>query len=170
MARETRESFFDDLATGLANGGISRRGALKSIGAGAVAFAIGPFFPEQAEALTESQHRQCRRRGGLPVARGECNCALTCCSNTGFDALGCEGNPECTCFKTIEGGGFCGVHGECEPCTTSAECTPDWRCVVSTCCGEPTCLPPCTADNVATVAASDLIGQTSGSSRGRLRH
>jgi hypothetical protein len=33
--------------------------------------------------------------------------------------------------------------------------------VVETCCGEPTCLPPCTEEDVEDAAASHPIGQTS---------
>jgi hypothetical protein len=155
--RSEDSSYFDDLATGLADGSISRRRALKWIGAGAVAFAIAPLFPEQAEAHRNRQRRRCRRRGGTPVERGECHCGYQC----GSDVAGCDENPDCTCFKTIENRGFCGVHGFCVPCTASSECQPGWRCVVDTCCGEPTCLPPCTEENVAAAAASHPIGPTS---------
>ena len=51
------EQFSDDLARGLDEGSISRGQALKCIGAGAVALAIGPLFPQQAEALTRKQRR-----------------------------------------------------------------------------------------------------------------
>ena len=150
-------SYFDDLATGLADGSISRRQALKGIGAGALAFAIGPLFPEQAEALTRRQRRRCRRRGGIPVERGQCHCT---------EQSTCEGNPEifceggvCHCFLTTENRGFCGQHGQCVPCTASAECPAGWRCVVNTCCTDefdnpvPTCLAPCEAEDDASIVA-----------------
>jgi len=141
-------SYFDDLATALADGSISRRQALKGIGVGALAFAIGPLFPEQAEALTRRQRRRCRERGGIPVEEGECHCTeQSLCA--GNPEIHCEGNPDCHCFKTVGGRGFCGRHGLCTPCTASSECPAGWRCVVNTCCTdefgnpEPTCLPPC---------------------------
>jgi hypothetical protein len=149
-------SYFDDLATALADGSISRRQALKGIGAGALAFVIGPLFPEQAEALTRAQRRRCRRRGGQPVESGECHCAYLCQEP---EVMGCEGNPECTCFKTVGNRGFCGRHGQCQPCTASSECPPGWRCVVNTCCTDdfgnpvPTCLPPCEAEDDPNLAA-----------------
>jgi hypothetical protein len=67
-------------------------------------------------------------------------------------------------LKTIENRGFCGVHSSCIPCTASAECPPGWRCVVETCCGEPTCLPPCPDDDddvAAPTVSGPLIGPTS---------
>jgi hypothetical protein len=159
-------SYFDDLATVLADGSISRRQALKWIGAGALAAAIGPLFPEQAEALTRRRRRRCRRRGGNPVERGECHCAFLC--QDPF-VMGCEGNPECTCFRTTENRGFCGRHGFCEPCTASSECPPGWRCVVDTCCGDPTCLPPCEVDeddpNLAAAAEDPNAPRSDGALR-----
>jgi hypothetical protein len=148
-------SYFDDLATALADGSISRRQALKGIGAGALAFAIGPLFPEQAEALTRRQRRRCRRRGGLPVERGECHCGSQCEA-----PIRCEGDPECVCAKTTENRGFCArdVVGCGEPCTASSECPPGWRCLVASCCtdeeGNPVnlCLPPCEAEDDPNVA------------------
>ena len=151
-------SYFDDLATGLADGSISRRQALKGIGAGALAFAIGPLFPEQAEALTRAQRRRCRQRGGIPVERGECHCTeQSLCEDN--PEIHCEGNPECHCLMTVAGRGFCGRHGSCVPCTASSECPAGWRCVVNTCCTDdfgnpvPTCLPPCEAGDDARIVA-----------------
>jgi hypothetical protein len=152
-------SYFDDLATALADGSISRRQALKSIGVGALAFAIGPLFPEQAEALTRVQRLRCRRRGGLLVERGECHCTeqSLCADNA---EIHCEGNPDCHCFKTVEKRGFCGRHGDCVPCTASAECPQGWRCVVHTCCTDeednpiPTCVRPCEAEEDPNLVAA----------------
>jgi hypothetical protein len=162
-------SYFDDLATGLADGSISRRRALKWIGAGALAFAIAPLFPEQAEALTRRQRRRCRRRGGRPVERGECHCAFQCGVS---EIITCEDNPDCLCIETTENRGFCAFNAECAQlfaCTDSSECPPDWRCVVGGCCTDefgnpvPACVPPCEAEDdpsLAAISGAPLIGTT----------
>ena len=158
-------SYFDDLATALADGSISRRRALKWIGAGALAAAIGPLFPEQAEALTRRQRRRCRRRGGVPLERGECHCGFQCGLSVNIQ---CEGNPNCICLQTVGNRGFCAFNAECaqlRACTASSECPPGWRCVVGHCCTDefgnpvPACAPPCEAEDDpnlgATAAAAD---------------
>jgi hypothetical protein len=141
-------SHLDDLAKALYEGTISRSQALKWLGAGAVAFAIGPLFPEQAEALTREQRRRCRRRGGVPLERGNCNCGETCQSRR---SPPCQGNSNCTCYRTTEGRGFCGRIALNPPifCTSSAQCSPNQRCVVSQLdpvgggCRRRICLPAC---------------------------
>ena len=157
----THNFHLDRLARGLADGAISRHRALKLIGAGAVAFVIGPVFPERAEALTKKQLRRCRRRKGLPVERGQCHCADTCASD---DAqFTCGGDPTCTCLKTTENRGFCGRHGSCIPCMSSGDCGLGFRCAVATCCLEPTCIAECAT---AAGAASRETGPTSGRTSG----
>jgi hypothetical protein len=49
MARQTTESSFDELTRGLANGGVSRREALKWLGAALLGGALA-FTPKVAEA------------------------------------------------------------------------------------------------------------------------
>jgi hypothetical protein len=136
--------YFDDLAKGVADGSISRRQALKWLGAGAVALAIGPLFPEQAEALTRRQRRLCRRKGGTPLERGNCHCGFNCLTAT--QPFTCQGNPNCTCFRTTENRGFCGA--DVAPCSTifcsaSGDCPAGSRCVVDDCCDLPFCVRPC---------------------------
>jgi hypothetical protein len=162
-------SYFDDLATALADGSISRRQALKGIGVGALAFAIGPLFPEQAEALTRRQRRRCRRRGGQPLEEGECHCAFQCGES---EFISCEDDPNCLCVETVGGRGFCAFDAQCAQlfaCTSSSECPPGWRCVVGGCCIDasgnfvPVCVPPCEAEddpNLAAVSAAPLSGTT----------
>jgi hypothetical protein len=139
-----REQFFDDLAKGLDDGSISRGRTLKWIGAGAVAFAIGPLFPAQAEALTRRQRRRCRSGGGAPLGKGNCHCAYNCpVDDTPFT---CKNNPTCKCYQTTEGRGFCAGSFGCpgQTCISSINCAPGWKCVVNTCCNPSTiCVPPC---------------------------
>jgi hypothetical protein len=135
-------AYLDELARGVADGSISRGQALKWLGAGAVAFAIGPLFPEQAEALTRRQRRRCRNRGGTPLERGECNCGLKCGAN--LSRFTCQGNPNCTCHQTTEGRGFCGQSICGTACTASGDCLSGSKCVVNdACCGGPVCVPAC---------------------------
>jgi hypothetical protein len=114
------EQFFDDLARGLHDGTISRGRALRWLGAGAVALAIGPLFPEQAEALTRRQRRRCRRKGGIPLEKGTCHCAITC--DFSSDEFTCQGNPGCTCFMTVTGRGFCAGGSRPSGCSSSEDC------------------------------------------------
>ncbi len=72
------EQFFDDLAKGLDDGTISRRRALKLVGAAALGAALIPVMPKQAEALSRRARRRCRRKGGIPLERGNCHCAFKC--------------------------------------------------------------------------------------------
>ena len=110
----------DQLARGLAENDISRRQAIRWAGysvLGATLSSMG--FAETAEALTRRQRRRCRRKGGTPVAKGECQCASTCSGGPIF----CNSSQSCACFKTTEGKGFCssGFTGP-NLCTSSADC------------------------------------------------
>jgi hypothetical protein len=55
---------FDELAKVLATDTISRRRALRLVGAAVLGTALMPLFPDTAEALTRRQRRRCRRQGG----------------------------------------------------------------------------------------------------------
>jgi hypothetical protein len=61
------EQLFDDLARGLNDSAISRRRALKVVGAAALGAVLSVFLPvEDAEAQRRRSFRQrCRRRGGF---------------------------------------------------------------------------------------------------------
>jgi hypothetical protein len=79
-----------------------------------------------------------------------CECEAVGCSPAGScdNALsGCDGDPECVCFETVEGGGFCHRGQPCEgsqSCATSADCPAGYACSAVTCCGpEPICIQPC---------------------------
>jgi hypothetical protein len=82
-----------------------------------------------------------------PLTEGDCNCAFHCGDSFPSPAT-CQDNPNCMCWETTEGTGFCGGIGNCFEfvCSSSSECPSGWRCVVNTCCvNSPTiCLPPCT--------------------------
>jgi hypothetical protein len=141
-------AYLDELAKGVADGTISRRQALKWIGAGAVAFAIGSLFPEQAEALTtrqrrRRQRRRCLRRLGTPLEKGNCHCGWNCVN--GATATACQDNPNCVCLKTTENRGFCarGFLSGGTACTTSEGCPAGTRCVVNICGPGPVCAPEC---------------------------
>jgi hypothetical protein len=64
------EHSFDELAKGLAEGTISRRRALKWVGAAVLAAAVPPLFPTQAVALSRRQRRKVVGKGARYAARG----------------------------------------------------------------------------------------------------
>ena len=73
----TEEYSFDKLARRLASGTISRRQALKWMGAGIVGAAVATAgFPNTAQALTRRQKRRCRDKEGIPLENGHCHCAF----------------------------------------------------------------------------------------------
>ena len=66
---EHREPHLDELATGIADGTITRGRAMKLAGAALLGSALGLFAADDAEAHNrrgdkESRRRRCRRRGG----------------------------------------------------------------------------------------------------------
>ena len=162
------EQFFDDLARGLDEGTISRRRALKLFGAAALGAVL---IPEQAEALTRKARRICRRKGGIPLEKGNCHCAITC--PFPGDQFSCHSNSRCICLQTVTGTGFCtdrgGVPsgcsssdecpvnlnqvcvvnpgcdasgGSCTPATASTDCPANYGCVNGTC-QVTACASPC---------------------------
>ena len=136
-------SYFDEVARELAEGTISRRQALKWLGAGALAFAALPVASRPAEALTRRFRRRCRRRGGIPLERGNCRCAFQCGAERELFRCGTG----CLCLLTAEGRGFCGSRegGICDnpECDESSDCAGDRRCVTNACCGHGVCVRPC---------------------------
>lgn len=84
---------------------------------------------------------------GQACLDGECvGCLGTDCAGIRF---GCEGDPECNCFITVENIGFCHRNQPCaglQSCVSSADCPSDHRCSLSTCCGPAQgriCIRPC---------------------------
>jgi hypothetical protein len=114
---------FDDLASGLASGTISRRRALKLTGAALLGAAglFGAANPAQAAPTCPRRGASCDRR----------------CKNT---------NKVCFCIRTISGQRRC-VHPCCtfQTCTSSSQCGSGEVCMRSPCCGDqPTCVRLCT--------------------------
>jgi hypothetical protein len=159
--REVPEApYLDELATGLAEGSISRRQALKWAGFGVLGAALSSLgFADTAEAISR---RKCRRRFGgtpldRPLERGQCDCGFNCPG----DDPPCGNDPECVCLQQPNGRGFCGRHSDCRPrCTTSADCPEGSRCAINTCCDEPICLPECSSSAPA-AASTEGGGRTS---------
>lgn len=127
-----REQLFDDLAKGLDDGTISRRRALQLAGGALLAAVVPALFPREAEAINRAK-RRCRRRGGVYLSRGNCRCAITC--PFAGDKFTCHSNPNCVCFKSLTGSGFCADNLNALPsgCSSNAECTEVERpeCVVN---------------------------------------
>jgi hypothetical protein len=126
----------DDLARTLAQETVSRKRALTVLG-GAIAAAVAPALaPQQARAGGKARKR-CRNKGGVYMAKGTCHCASDGCNLT------CHGNPDCHCYETVEGRGFCAGVGSTGGCNTTADCQAGEVCA-KTCIGL-VCVPPCPA-------------------------
>jgi hypothetical protein len=85
-------------------------------------------------------------QGSCPPERtlteGDCNCVFVCGDPFPSPAT-CQDNPNCLCWETTEGTGFCGGDGDCsQTCTSSDQCPSGWKCVPNTCCGT-VCIAPC---------------------------
>jgi hypothetical protein len=134
----------DELARGLATGSISRRKAIMWASYGVLGAALSSMgFAEPAEALTRRFRRRCRRKGGTPVEKGNCHCALNC----GVDPSDfiCHSNLDCICYQTTDGRAICALDpSQCNNCTTSADCPTGQKCVVKSCCpNQGICAAPC---------------------------
>jgi hypothetical protein len=117
---------FDDLASGLASGAISRRRALKLAGASLLGAAglLGSANAAQAAATCP--------RSGPPISSCERRCTNT---------------PKmCFCIKTVSGNKRC-VHPCCSDrtCTLTSQCRRGEVCMKSPCCGEQQCVKLCSA-------------------------
>jgi Dickkopf N-terminal cysteine-rich region len=104
MARETRESSFDELARGLASGSVSRAKALRLMGAALVGGTLGSLGIGEAAAdnLCKPLDKKCRKDAqcctGLSCQNGTC---APCTSNGGT----CSANDQC-CSRNCSNG-FC---------------------------------------------------------------
>jgi hypothetical protein len=98
---------FDDLATGLDTGAISRGRAMKLAGAALVASAMGLFAVGNAEAqevVTEGRRRRrCRQRGGnfCNTSGGGARCSI-CCGEGRRRRRACCGSNGCNCCRPGE--------------------------------------------------------------------
>jgi hypothetical protein len=115
--------FFDELASGLSSGSISRRRALRLAGASLVSAVGLASFTSPAEAAAT-----CPRRGA--------GCE-TLCKNT---------RKTCACIRTVSGRRRC-VHPCCtdfRTCTSGSQCRRGEVCLKTPCCGtEPVCVRLC---------------------------
>jgi hypothetical protein len=170
---------FDDLTRGLADGTLSRGGALRLMGTALVGSMLG-FVPGVAWAACPEGQTRCGDRcvnlqtnerhcgscsnrcpegqecvggvcqGSCPpektLTEGDCNCAFTCGDQFPSPST-CHEQPDCLCYETTEGSGFCGSAGApfCDlTCSSSSDCPSGSKCVVNTCCVEPrVCATPC---------------------------
>ena len=167
--RSTAELSFDELAKDVASGTLSRRKALRLLGAALVGSALAsiPGVAWAAKGGNRECVRCCKEKFGPGRKRGECisagargECPVTCDGNGGGNCLngttecpfqfGCQNNEGCFCATTVEGLNTC-VQSEfvCEPseffCTSSQDCPTGWVCA-TTCCDLPeqgVCNPPC---------------------------
>ena len=139
----------DELARGLAENDISRRQALKWAGYSVLGASLSSMgFADTAEALSRKARRRCRRKGGTPLAAGDCHCGLNC-DAPDPTKFACQDNPNCRCFQTTDGSGFCGSLQNCnvlQSCTENADCEFGSEVCVQTCCGSPRCVSPCLSD------------------------
>jgi hypothetical protein len=111
-----------------ADAGISRRSALKRIGAaGALAWTTPIISSLRTPAFAQSP-------GPDPECAGEECLSLVICSS----------NTNCFCFSSAEGGGFCLNSVECAGLTRcpggTDDCPEGQVCLVDTCCIEPVCV------------------------------
>jgi hypothetical protein len=137
----------DELARGLAENDLSRRQAIEWVGYSVLGAALSSMgFAESAEALTARQRRRCRRKGGIPLEKGNCNCGFRC-DAPNPNQFTCQNHPGCACLKTTEGKGFCTQRALCEglqECSSSSQCPSGFKCSATCCPGEPLrCVPAC---------------------------
>jgi hypothetical protein len=153
---------FEKLAKDMA--GMNRRDALRRAGgglAGAVlaAFGVGRARAQEGGGEDNPCEFDCSILTGGPIFDrphwGRCINSCAACRASGggtcFTFRQCEGEPNCVCFDTVEGGvGFCGAGGFCDElpkCKKSSDCPTGWTCSANTCCAlfgfPPICNPPC---------------------------
>ena len=139
MARE--ESFFDDLARGLADGSISRRRALRLMGATLLGGMLASLGIRGASAdEDENKDEDCKRAGK------KCKKDKQCCSEQCVDGVCSSPPPTCTricpnpetcfcAFRESDGVQVCvsctSVAGGCTPVSSCGECGAGEFCVRS---------------------------------------
>jgi hypothetical protein len=131
--RIVRRIIADDLARTLTQGTVSRKRVLTVLG-GAIAAATAPSLTPQP-AKAGGAKKRCRKKGGVYMAKGTCSCASDGCNLT------CHGNPDCHCYETVEGRGFCAGVGSTGACNSTSNCQAGEVCA-KTCIGL-VCVPPC---------------------------
>ena len=146
MTKEAGERSFDELASGLASGTLSRGKALRLMGAALLGGALA-FTPKVAEAAPH----KCNSAGECPKG-GSC-CAGTCCGPGQFCVPAAEACPKgrvgTQCATTAEFGTTClSGCGTRRPCTSTADCEADPQFSGEVCAtplqgGPSFCLSPC---------------------------
>lgn len=107
---------FDDLATGLDTGAITRGRAMKLGGAALVASALGIFGARDADAVELGaegiRRRRCRRKGGdfCNTSGGGTRCHI-CCGEGRRRRRACCGSEGCNCCRPGE---TCKSDGRCK--------------------------------------------------------
>jgi hypothetical protein len=137
MARETRESSFDELARGLASGTVSRRKALQLMGAALVGGTLGSLGGvAAADEECKPNGKKCRKdkqccsgncegrkcaaaactsNGGTCTSGSQCcsgNCKSGMCVESCIppNAIPCDlSNPTAACGPNVPGACFCGA-------------------------------------------------------------
>ena len=90
-------------------------------------------------------------------------CTTSCTGGVCGTYTNCEGNGNCFCGTTTEGGSVCFGDDLCSNlsgCTTSADCTGGRVCLTGSCCGVNVCIAPCGADEPAARRARSGTGPT----------
>jgi hypothetical protein len=86
--------------------------------------------------------------GTTLTTEGDCNCASICPGGIPITVT-CQDNPNCFCFETTEGSGFCVDNfTPTSGCSSSSQCPSGSKCIVNTCIGDSAigvCATPCPA-------------------------
>jgi len=131
---------FDSLTKTLGDRSGTRRRALRLLGV-----ALGAaVLPDHAEALTAKARHRCRRKGGVPLEKGNCHCAQGCDYSPGA-TFPCQNNPNCHCSETVAGHGLCvdDTAGSGATCSSNEDCPTGELCTVLPGCAYSI---PCTMD------------------------
>jgi hypothetical protein len=180
VSQQTTNRYFDELASGLATGSISRGKALRLMGAALVggtltSFGIGGVAGAD---LCKPNGRACKKDSQCcsgTCSNGTCapfnpnpECIGSMCGNV----VPCSSsNPDCVCTTLATGGGFCvpgstecGIVGQCGP---NFECPEGSVCVLNTCCPDAPnqCAPlslACESTTPATTAGLTPMSASSG--------
>jgi hypothetical protein len=126
MTEDARERTFDELASALASGTISRRRALKLAGAAMLGSSTG--------LLTLFPHRRAQAQEFITCPEDEPAISNRRCVINRCGPASCEASA-CFCVTTVEGDKRCIDGGSIEECPTSDECDSNRDCP-----GEQLCL------------------------------
>ena len=80
--------------------GADRRAIQGVLGGVVLAAVPSSLVPRQADAGSKAKKR-CRSQGRVYLPKGTCHCADGSC------VVPCHDNPDCHCYQTTEGRGFC---------------------------------------------------------------